>query len=232
MENAVQMQEPLRRNPPRRRGRPPKAESSALDSRAQLIRCGIELLTEKGFHSTGLDELLARAGLTKGSFYHCFESKDVFTLQVIDGYAAYFARKLDRWLLRKERAPLERIADFVADARAGMDRHGFRRGCLIGNLGQDSPALPDIFRHRLEAVFRDWQSRVAACLELARADGSLSESADSAHWAEFFWIGWEGAVLRAKLVASAHPLDLFASTFFAALPRGTLATPDSPANPT
>ena len=38
-----------------------------------------------------------------------------------------------------------------------MARHGFRRGCLIGNLGQEMSALPESYRDRLEAVFQDWQ---------------------------------------------------------------------------
>ncbi len=33
--------------------------------------------------------------------------------------------------------------------------------------------------------------------------------------AEFFWIGWEGAVLRAKLERRAAPLDVFTQFFFA-----------------
>ena len=191
----------------------------ALDTRASLIRRGMELLTEKSFHSTGLDELLARAGVTKGSFYHCFDSKEAFGLAVIDAYAAYFAGKLDRSLLRSGRDPLTRIGDFIADARAGMERHGFRRGCLIGNLGQDSPALPEVFRDRLEQVFLDWQARLARCLKIARDDRLLADSADCDELAEFFWIGWEGAVLRSKLMASARPLDVFSAAFFANLPR-------------
>ncbi|HEY5763671.1 MAG TPA: TetR/AcrR family transcriptional regulator [Rhodocyclaceae bacterium] len=204
---------------PRRRGRPPKSTATALDTRAALLRCGMELLTEKGFHSTGLDELLARAGVTKGSFYHCFPSKEVFGLAVIDAYDAYFAGKLDRSLLSTERQPLDRIADFIADARAGMVRHHFRRGCLIGNLGQDSPALPEAYRDRLERVFLDWQARLARCLELARDAGLIADSANCNELAEFFWIGWEGAVLRSKLMASPRPLDVFTTAFFSMLPR-------------
>ena len=204
---------------PRRRGRPPKAASPALDTRTTLIRCGMELLTEKGFHSTGLDELLARAGVTKGSFYHCFASKDAFGLAVIDAYADYFAGKLDRALLREGRDPLARIADFVAGARAGMARHHFRRGCLIGNLGQDTPALPDTYRDRLERVFLDWQARLARCLELARDEGLIADSANCDELAEYFWIGWEGAVLRSKLMASPRPLDVFSTAFFSTLRR-------------
>lgn len=203
----------------RRPGRPPKVTASRLETREALVRCGTEILTEKGFNSTGLDEVLKRVGVPKGSFYHYFESKEDFGLVVIDSYAAYFARKLDRWLLNAERAPLERIADFIADARCGMARHDFRRGCLIGNLGQETGALPAAYRERLEQVFLDWQARLAGCLEAAQAQGALSSKADCSRIAAFFWIGWEGAVLRAKLVASPEPLDIFADGFFAGLPR-------------
>ena len=203
----------------RRPGRPPKLNGSRFETREALIRCGTELLTEKGFNSTGIDEVLKRVGVPKGSFYHYFESKDDFGLAVIDNYAAYFARKLDRWLLAEGRAPLARIADFVADARGGMARFDFRRGCLIGNLGQELGALNEVYRERLEAVFGDWQARLARCLEAARAAGEIAPDADCERLASFFWIAWEGAVLRAKLVRSTAPLDLFAETFFAGLPR-------------
>lgn len=206
---------------PRRPGRPPKVCASSLATREALIRYGTEILTEKGFHSTGIDEVLKHVGVPKGSFYHYFASKDEFGHAIIDNYAAYFARKLDRWLLSDSRPPLERISDFVADAKAGMERHGFRRGCLVGNMGQELGALHDGFREHLKSVFEDWEGRMARCLEAARAAGEIAPDADCRRIAAFFWIGWEGAVLQAKLVRGTSPLELFAENFFAGLRRGT-----------
>ncbi|MBU2329469.1 MAG: TetR family transcriptional regulator C-terminal domain-containing protein, partial [Alphaproteobacteria bacterium] len=40
---------------------------------------------------------------------------------------------------------------------------------------------------------------------------------DPAKLAAIFWIGWEGAVLRAKLEQGPDPLILFADGFFAML---------------
>lgn len=188
------------------------------ETRERLIRCGTELLTEQGFASTGIDLVLKRVGVPKGSFYHYFASKEDFGSAVIDHYAAYFANKLDRCFGDDTRPPLARLRAFVDEAAAGMARHGFRRGCLIGNLGQELGAANETYRDRLEAVFRDWQARLERCLEAARACGELRADADCERLAAFFWIGWEGAVLRAKLTASAEPLELFASGFFAALP--------------
>lgn len=201
------------------RGRPPKQIAGQFAVREALVRTGVEILTEKGFAAVGIDEVLRRVGVPKGSFYHYFASKEAFGTEVIAAYAAYFARKLDRWLLAADRAPLDRIRDFVADVRAGMLRHDCRRGCLIGNLGQEIGALPEGYRAQLGDVFADWQARLARCLREAQAQGELSADADAGQLAAFFWIGWEGAVLRAKLERSAAPLDIFATGFFAGLAR-------------
>ena len=202
-----------------RRGRPKKAGTERLETRERLVRCGIEFLTEQGYAQTGINDVLKKVGVPKGSFYHYFSSKDDFCRAVIDGYALYFAKKLDRWLLVETRAPLDRLRDFVEDGKRGLERFSYRRGCLIGNLGQELGATQDQFRTPLEEVFQDWQRRVQTCLQLAQDAGDISPDADCARLAAFFWIGWEGAILRAKLVQSSEPVDLFAETFFNTLPR-------------
>ncbi len=206
--------------PPRSRGRPPKAREDLLATREQLLRTGLEVLTEKGFSIAGLDEILRRAGVPKGSFYHYFGSKEAFGEALIAQYADYFARKLERHLANAALAPLERLRALIADLQAGMARHDFRRGCLVGNLGQEAGSLPQHFHARLEAVFADWQARVARCLLAAREAGEIPPASDCEALAAFFWIGWEGAVMRARLGRHAAPLELFSRQFFAGLRAG------------
>ena len=203
----------------RRRGRPPKADNSRNATRAVLIRAGVELLTEKGFSATGLDEILKRVGVPKGSFYHYFASKEAFGAALIEAYGASFAARLDRYFLDEAVGPLERLDNFVKAARRNMARHKFRRGCLIGNLGQEMSALPEGFRSLLTEVFSDWQQRTATCLKAAQQAGEISPAIDPDEMATFFWIGWEGAVLRAKLERSAAPLTKFHEGFLGLLKR-------------
>ncbi|RZN13276.1 TetR family transcriptional regulator [Bradyrhizobium genosp. SA-3] len=200
---------------PRRRGRPPKDQTRPDAPRARLLRTGVAILTEKGFSAVGVEEILDAAEVPKGSFYHYFDSKEAFGLALIDAYADYFARKLDRWFDDTERAPLDCLRDFIADARSGMARHRYRRGCLVGNLGQEMGVLPEPFRKRLVAVFRDWEARTARCLQSAQEAGEMSSELDCEDLAQFFWIGWEGAVLRAKLERRPDALDVFAEGFLA-----------------
>lgn len=180
-----------------------------------LLRAGLEALTEKGFSATGIDEILGRVGVPKGSFYHYFDSKEAFGLDLIERYGAFFARKLDRHLLNPALSPLGRLQAFVDEAKAGMARFDYQRGCLIGNLGQEMGALPESFRARLQATFESWQRLMEVCLREAQDIGELSRDVDPAQVAAYFWIGWEGAVLRSKLERSAVPLEVFARFFFA-----------------
>lgn len=203
----------------RRPGRPPKVDRENFETREALIRCGTEILTEQGFAATGIDHILKQVGVPKGSFYHYFPSKEAFGRAVLDNYAEYFAQRLDRWLLDESLTPLERLVGFVQNAKTGMARHDYRRGCLVGNLGQEVSVLPGGFREAIEAVFLDWQQRLSKCFREAQACGELARHADCEELSAFFWIGWEGAVLRARLVASEAPLNTYIAGFLRGLPQ-------------
>lgn len=202
-----------------RRGRPPKVSRENQDTKAELIRSGLEQLTERGFTSSGVDKILKKVGVPKGSFYHYFASKEAFGQAVIEQYANYFANKLNACLLDESYPPLARINNFVNDAKMGMIRYQFKRGCLVGNLGQEIELLPESFRQPLIEILLCWQHCIANCLKTAQMQGDISNTANCEQLAEYFWIGWEGAVSRAKLVQDTRPLDNYFNHFIAALPR-------------
>ncbi|MEW8323918.1 MAG: TetR/AcrR family transcriptional regulator [Candidatus Thiodiazotropha taylori] len=201
----------------RRRGRPPKDQAGFSQTKAELIRSGMEVLTEKGYSATGIDEILRRVGVPKGSFYHYFKNKDAFGSELISNYAKFFEHKLDRSLGNRSLPPLQRLSLFMQDAIDGMARHQFKRGCLVGNLGQEMGALPESFRRQLIEVFETWQQRLETCLEEAKAAGDISSDTDCKQSAYLFWTGWEGAVLRAKLERTPNALQSYADFFINSL---------------
>jgi TetR/AcrR family transcriptional repressor of nem operon len=188
----------------------PKRDSGKRD---ELIRIGVAVFTEKGFHNTSVDEIVAAARVPKGSFTYYFGSKDAYTLAVIEAYGAYFAKKLQRILTNDSFSPTARLRAFTEEAATGMEKFDFRRGCLVGNLGQELGAVDDKFRSALLSTLRDWQDRIRVCLEEAKAAGELMPTADSAGLARLFWYSWEGAVLGAKLERSRAPLDTVSNAF-------------------
>ncbi|RJG04191.1 TetR/AcrR family transcriptional regulator [Noviherbaspirillum sedimenti] len=195
---------------------PAKTQSprGRVDKRALLIEIGTAIFTQKGFSSTGLDEIVQAAEVPKGSFYYYFPSKDEYAIEVIRNYAQYFARKLERTLEDDSLTPLERLKAFTRDAASGVQRFEFKRGCLIGNLGQEMASIEEEFRVVLLEVLSDWRNRFRICLDEAKAIKEITTQVDSAELARFFWSAWEGAVLCAKLERSTAPLENVSRLFF------------------
>ncbi len=201
----------------KRRGRPPKQVESYGDTKTALIRAGLVTMTEKGFSASGLDEILRSVGVPKGSFYHYFQSKEDFGSTLIETYGKSFSVKLDKFLLDETHSPLERFSYLIENLRKYMIKHDFQRGCLIGNLGQEMGALPTVFRQQLIDVFEEWQKKTSVCFKEAQQKNEISADVDCVEFARFFWIGWEGAILRAKLERNAGALDNFTELFLKTL---------------
>lgn len=181
--------------------------------REALIRSGLEVMTETGYLSAGIKAIIKGISVPKGSFYHCFKSKEAFGMAVLAAYGTYFACKLDNYLLDNRFPSLQRLQNFITHAGQGMAKYKFKRGCLVGNLLQETPQLPEQFPQQLRTILADWEGRVAARLRAARQAAQIPCSMDPPQLARIFWSGWEGAVMRVKLFRSTEPLEQF-GTFF------------------
>lgn len=201
--------------PKRPRGRPSKHGDNYADTKAILIRRGIEVLTERGVHAMSLDDLMKSVQIPKGSFYHYFSSKDAFVLEVLNAYDHYFTKRLNIFLNQADIPPLERLQNFVNNAAEKMQSYDFKRGCILGNLGQEVCYLGAEILIRMESIFKGWEKQLSNCFyEDSDRKYALFDCQNAAYQ---FWIGWEGAVLRARLVKSQDPLHAFFNLFIAAI---------------
>ena len=73
-----------------RRGRPPRTAREFDDTREALIRSGLEVITETGYLSAGIDAVIKNIAVPKGSFYHYFKSKQDFGMAVLTAYGSFF----------------------------------------------------------------------------------------------------------------------------------------------
>jgi TetR/AcrR family transcriptional repressor of nem operon len=88
------------------------------------------------------------------------------------------------------------------------------RGCLIGNLGQELAGQNEIFRVRLDKVLSDWEKRFERCIAGAQSAGDISAGIEPSDAASVLLSGWEGAILRSKVVKSTEPMERFVRVFF------------------
>lgn len=182
-------------------------------TKARLLDVGMAMLLERGYNDLGIQSLLKSTGIPKGSFYHHFESKEDFALQVIDLYMTEVHKGLDLCLGDQSCPPLGRVRRFFELSREKYQQEG-NLGCLLGGVGQELSGVNEVFRSKIEWCFSVIASRIADCLEEARQRGEIPATADPAEMADLLLNCWEGAALRSRLRRDPAPLGEVLDFYF------------------
>lgn len=188
--------------------------STKSSTRQALIEGGMKLMREHGYSNTGIVEVLNHVGVPKGSFYHHFESKEQFGCEIISYFEKKNLDKMSALLQSKHGNALTRLHDFFVQSKDEFIAADYRSGCLIGNLSQEMADHSEILRAALAGVMTRWKELLAACISEAQDDGLINTMRPSKKIAELLLLGWEGALLSAKLTKTSEPLDVFIEAMF------------------
>ena len=85
---------------------------------------------------------------------------------------------------------------------------------MIGNLSLEMSDQFEGVRQHLKNALQRWIDSLAAILEEAREEGTLTTDVDSAVLAENLVTSYEGALLLAKVKKSVEPLKNFIHLYF------------------
>jgi len=180
------------------------------DKRELILAKGAQVMTRRGYHGTGVLEIVQAAGIPKGSFYHYFVSKEDFALQALDHL---YTPRLERYqaaLASSVLSPRERVLAYYAELVAHFARQESPQyHCFIGSLSFEMAELSQPIGRQVEAILLRSVEVLAACLEQARAAGEIDQRTDCRALAEFIGNAWEGALLRMKVGRSVVPLNSF-----------------------
>ena len=182
-----------------------------------ILLKGAQLIHEKGYNNSGLQEILAAAGVPKGSFYFYFKNKEDFGLQVMDTYAYFIRRMSEKFLCDAELPPLSRLERFFDFYLQHFENMNLRYGCPIGNLMQEMSDLSEPFREKICAIYDEICSLIQQCIALAQQAGDIPEDIDAGEAAQYIFDSWEGAVMHMKLAKSARPLINYKKMLFSTL---------------
>ena len=116
----------------------PKQTAKRPSPRERLLAASDELFYRDGVHSTGIDAVIEKAGVAKGSLYYIFGGKDELV-------AAYLRGRLQKWRQQVEAAQAgadEPDAKILAvfDAIADYVSLPEYRGCPFHNAAAEVPA--------------------------------------------------------------------------------------------
>lgn len=184
--------------------------SIRLDKRDLILAKGSQVMTRRGYHGTGVQEIVQAAGIPKGSFYHYFASKEDFALQALEFvYQPRLARYTEA-LSNPALSPSMRILAYYRELQAHFARQEQPEyHCFIGSLSFEMSEVLPAIGAEVERIQQASVDILRDCLEQARAAGELAADEDCENLAIFISNAWQGVLARLKVGRSLQPLEAF-----------------------
>lgn len=112
----------------------PKAQAA----KDKLLNAALALIREKGFSAMTVEELCARAGVTKGAFFHYFKSKEALGVAAAEHWSAVTGALFERAPYHDPVDPLERVLAYIEFRRALLRGTVPEFTCVVGTMVQET----------------------------------------------------------------------------------------------
>jgi TetR/AcrR family transcriptional repressor of nem operon len=167
-------------------------------TREKILDAAQRLMLTKGYTATTVNEICREAGLTKGSFFHYFESKEGLGITALNRFASNMFMMMKDAEFNRSEDPLARIYGFL-DFTIGLVMDPvIPKSCLIGNFSQElSETHPEI-RSLCASYFARWTDTLKKDLDEAKTRHAPQVSFDTQSLASHFIATIEGSLILAK----------------------------------
>ena len=100
-------------------------QERSLETRASILEAALSLFASQGYDATGVAEICAAAGVSKGAFYHHFPSKQAVFLAILEEWLAALDIQMEQKLTEAEDIPggLIEMASLTRDIFSAAGGH-------------------------------------------------------------------------------------------------------------
>lgn len=146
------------------------------DTREKLMAAVAELFWTGSYDGTTIDQICAKAGVNKGSFYHFFEGKASLAEAALESEWEKYRPKLDD-IFSASKHPLERIRDhceFTIQEQSELKTlHGSVLGCPLCTLGTEISTQDKGLRLKVQAILEHGIKYLETAIRDAHSAGHI-----------------------------------------------------------
>jgi TetR/AcrR family transcriptional regulator, transcriptional repressor for nem operon len=116
----------------------PTATEVQSDSRTKILDSALYVIRAKGYTAARVEDICEAAGLTKGSFFHHFSSKEDLALAAAEHFSAFAESIFSTAPYRSLADPLDRLLGYVDFRKAILQGELPEYTCLLGTMVQET----------------------------------------------------------------------------------------------
>ena len=156
-----------------------------VGARAKVLAAALSLIREKGYSSTSVDDLCARAGVTKGAFFHHFKTKDALGVAAANHWSEITGAFFATAPYHQHGDPLDRVLGYLDFRKAILQGEVAEFTCLVGTMVQEvydsNPAIRAACEASISGHAAKVESDIAAAMKRHRIRGPWSAESLSLH---------------------------------------------------
>ena len=162
------------------------------------------MINRQGFAATSIDKIIERAGVTKGTFFYHFETKNALALALIDRFAAGDQEVLRTSMDRAEKLsndPLQQVLIFVGlilEVAEELDGNP-TPGCLFATYCFESGLFDDETNGVISSAMGNWKKMLGAKLRAAAEQYPMKMDVDLDDLANLLSVIFEGAFVMSRI---------------------------------
>jgi TetR/AcrR family transcriptional repressor of nem operon len=182
--------------------------ATTATTKERILEAAEEIMLAKSFHSVGLAEILAAVKVPKGSFYHYFQSKEQFGVELLRHYVNE-ASEWKRTLLLatdQEPNPFLRLMAFVDLSVAHLLENSCQCPCLVSKLASEVATFSEPMRAVLAEGVCEWRGIFQQVIAEGQKKGMIRRKIDPAETAGLIGDLWMGASQRCQLERNIAPV--------------------------
>lgn len=175
-----------------------KATNLQHGSKTKFLDAALHVIRAKGYEASRIEDVCEAAGLTKGSFFHHFKSKEDLALAAADHFAAMADSLFATAPYQSAPDPLDRLLGYV-DFRIAILQGALPDfTCLLGTLVQETYDTHPAIRAACDTHISAHAAAVARCIAEAKKLYAPNAPWSSESLAMFAQAAIQGAFVLAK----------------------------------
>lgn len=165
-----------------------KAEATRLN----ILQKAFELIYEKGYQTTSIDDILATTQVTKGAFYYNFKNKDEMGMAIINELLKPTLTKSFIEPLQDDKNPLGTVYNLIHHLLMKNDFLKVEHGCPVANFTQEMTPWNIDFSHALNDITKQWTKTMTAYIERGKKNGLINKDINAKQVTLFVMTGYWG----------------------------------------
>ena len=168
------------------------------ESKTRILNAALKVIREKGYGATRIEDVCEAAGLTKGSFFHHFRTKEELAIAAADYWNEVTSTLFGGAVYHQPADPLDRVLAYV-DFRKAMLRGELPEfTCLVGTMTQEVYGTHPAIRDACEAAISGHAATLVPDIEAAREKYGVTGDWTAESLALFTQAALQGAFILAK----------------------------------